>query len=259
VTAPLTAGRRTLLTFGVPLSLAFIGYGALGIINAVGLTHYTQSVDLVATAHVLTVNANEGSLDLQPSPDGDVHVRVKGVYSLSKTKLSTASTSAGVTVTGRACNGGVFICSQDMTIEVPADFQVTARSDGGDVSASGLTGALNLRSSAGDVHVDGPSGQLTLSSSAGDVSVANAHSSEVSATSSAGDVRLGFSVPPTRVLASSSAGDVTIGVPSSVPYKVSGSTSGGGNRNIRVPTDDTSSRSITADTSAGDVSIEPAG
>ncbi|MDX6254268.1 MAG: hypothetical protein QOJ11_602 [Frankiales bacterium] len=259
MTAPLTAGRRTLLTLGVPLSLAFIGYGALGIVNAVGLTHYAQSVDLVATAQVLTVDTSDGYVRLQPSSDGAVHVHAKGVYSLSKPKLSTTSTSTGVTVTGRQCNGGILVCSQDITIDVPAGFRVTARSSGGGVSASGLTGALNLRSSAGDVEVDRPSGQLTLSSSAGDVSATNAHSTEVSASSSAGDVSLAFSTPPNRVLASSSAGDVTIRVPVSVPYKVSGSTSGGGQRDIRVPQDDASTRTITADSSAGDVSILPAG
>jgi DUF4097 and DUF4098 domain-containing protein YvlB len=244
-----------LLTFGVPLSLAFIGYGALGIVNAVGLTRYTQSLDLVPTARVLTVDTNDGHVDLVPSLDGNVHVHAKGVYTLSKPRLSATSTSAGVTVTGRHCNGGILICSQDMAIEVPAGFEVTARTSGGGVSASSLTGPLDLRSSGGDVSVDGASGRLTLSSSAGEVSATNVHSTDVSASSSAGDVGLAFSVPPTRVLASSSAGDVTIRVPTSVPYKVSGSTGGGGTRDVQVTQDDTSSRSITAAASAGDVLI----
>ncbi|MDX6202237.1 MAG: hypothetical protein QOJ83_1737 [Frankiales bacterium] len=223
MTAPLTPGRRALLTFGVPLSLAFIGYGALGILNAVGLTHYTQSVDLVPTAHVLNVDTGDGDVHLVPSPDGNVHVLAEGVYTLSKPRLSTASTTAGVTVTGRQCNGGILICSEDMTIAVPAGFQITARTSGGDVSAT------------------------------------NVQSTEVSASSSAGDVRLAFSVPPTRVLASSSAGDVTIRVPTSVAYKVSGSTSGGGTRDILLTPDDTSARSITADSGSGDVLVEGSG
>ena len=253
---PLTPGRRTLLTFGVPLSLAFIGYGALGIVNAIGLTHYTETVNLVSTARALTVNGNDGSVHLVVSPDAGVHVVAKGVYSLSKPRLVTATSVNGVTISGHQCSGGVLICSQDITIEVPASFQVTARSEGGDVKATGLTGALNLQSSAGDVKVTRASGQLVLSSSAGDVEATDISSTDVSATSSAGDVDLRFDTPPDRVVATSSAGDVDVQVPNTVAYRVSSADSNGSGA-VKVHTDSQSARTIEAHTSAGDVRVEP--
>jgi hypothetical protein len=255
---PLTPGRRAMLTFGVPLSLAFIGYGALGIVNAVGLTHYSESVTLHPVTNTISVDAKDGSVRLIASPDGDVHVLEHGVYSLSKPRLSAVATAHGVTVVGRQCAGGVFICSQELVVQVPASFKVSAKSSGGDVRTMGLTGDLTLTSSAGDVHVDGSAGRLTMSSSAGDVDGTNLRSSDVTASSSAGDVDLRFVVGPTRVEAGSSAGDVVVRVPGAVAYHVTTRTSAGDTKST-VHEDSTSSRIINAHSSAGDVTVEPVG
>lgn len=258
MTMPMTSGRRTLLTFGVPLSIAAIGYGALGIVNAIGLTHYTDSLVVVPVSQVLNVDASEGSVRLEASPDGNIHVVAKGVYSLAKPKVRAEATVAGVTVTGRQCSGGVLICSQDLVIEVPASFQVTAKSSGGDVRVSGLTGQLDLHSSAGDVRADGVTGKLVMSSSAGDVDGTNLRSSDVTASSSAGDVSLRFAADPTHVAADSSAGDVDVRVPGAVAFRVNAKTSGG-DASSTVHEDSASSRTIDAHSSAGDVDVRPTG
>jgi Putative adhesin len=252
----LTPGRRAVLTFGLPLSLGFIAYGTLSIVNAIGLTHYTQSALAVPQAQVLTVNAHGGSVRLRPSPDSNVHVSVKGLYALRTPTLRTISTKSGVTVTGSCPTVAVITCSQNITIELPVAFQVTAHSSGGDVSASGLTGQLDLTSSAGDVADDGAIGRLTMTSSAGDVDGTNLRSSDVTASSSAGDVSLQFAVDPTRVEAGSSAGDVDVRVPNQVAYRVTVQSSGGDAVN-RVNQESTSTRTIDAHSSAGDVSVRP--
>ncbi len=258
MTAPLTSGRRTLLTFGAPLSLALIGYGALSIVNVVGLTHYTETATVVPLAQMLTVNSGGGYIRLRVSPDANVHVVAKGVYSLSKPHLETSSTTAGVTVKGRSCNGGVVVCSQDIIVDVPASFRVSAYSAGGNVKATGLAGELVLTSAAGDVNVDGTSGKLTLDSSAGDVHGSNLRSAEVTASSSAGDVSLTFAVDPNRVNAGSSAGDVRVRVPNAVAFRVS-TQSSGGSHSSTVQEDSASARTISAHSSAGDVSVRPNG
>lgn len=254
---PLTPGRRTLLTFGIPLSLAFVGYGALGIINAIGLTHYTQTVTLTPTTKVLTVSAAGGYIHLEASADANMHVLAKGVYSLSKPRMTVTSTPAGVTVKARSCSGGVFICNQDLVIQVPTTFQISAHSSGGDVSADGaFTGDLDLNSSAGDVSADGVSGPLILKSSAGDVDGRNLRSLDVTASSSAGDVDVRFATAPTRVEAGSSAGDVDVRVPVDVQYHVT-TQSSAGDHVSSVPENSSSSHTINAHSSAGDVDVSP--
>lgn len=255
--APLTAGRRATLTFGLPFAVFFVGYGALALVNVFGLASYTDTATLTPQAQVLTVKSPEGAIRLLPSADGKVHVTAKGHYTLERPSLHTSSTSAGVTVKGSGCSPfGVLVCGQDITIELPPGFTVVASSSGGDVRATGLSGPLQLHSSAGDVHVDGSTGTLNVSSSAGDVKGTNLSSTQVSASSSAGDVSLRFAVVPNAVTATSSAGDVSVRVPGSVAYQVNPHSSSGDTR-VTVRRDDASTHVITAGTSAGDVTVEP--
>ena len=251
---PMTSGRRTMLTFGVPLALAFIGYGAFGIVNSIGLTHYSSTLTLHPVTQVLTVSASDGSVRIQVSPDADVHVLEKGVYSLSKPRLVAEVTPQGVSVRGRQCDGGILICSQDLVIEVPASFQVTANSSGGDVHAVGQFDNLDLSSSGGDVGADGATGRLQLQSGGGDVDGRNLQSPDVTASSSGGDVDLRFAVDPDQVEASSSGGDVDVQVPGDVPYRVVVKSSGG-SATSTVRQDSSATHTINADSSGGDVSV----
>ena len=255
MTMALTPGRRTLLTLGTPFSLIFIGYGALAIVNAIGLTHFSQTWTEVPQAQMLVVKANVGGVQLEPSPDARVHVTVSGLYSLSKPKVNVASTPGGITITGSCATFAVIACTENIVVQVPATFAVTASSSAGDVRATGLTGALHLSSSAGDVHDDGATGPLTMTSTAGDVVGTELGSATVTASSSAGDVSLDFVAAPTRVEAGSSAGDVDLRVPD-VGYALSLTTSGG-NQHTTVRTDPSAPRTIDAHSSAGDVTIRP--
>lgn len=255
---PLTAGRRTVLAFGIPFSVLAIGYGALALVNVIGLTSYdvSQTVTVAPSAKVLTINAGEGYVHLQVSPDGNVHIRQKGHYTWRKPTLKVTSVASGVTIGGHCSNLIDSICGQDMVVQVPADFRVTAHSSGGDVSANGLTGALNLSSSSGDVSADNAVGPLVLDSSAGDVDASGLRSTDVVASSSAGDVSLAFAEPPNRVEAGSSAGDVDVTLPNTVAYRVTAHSSAG-DTNVGVHTDSTATRTVDAHSSAGDVTVDP--
>jgi Putative adhesin len=258
MSAPMTQGRRALLTLGVPFSLLVIGYGSLSLVDVIGLTSYTQSLSSTPIVHVLNVDTASGSVTIEGSPDADVHVTAKGFHTLTKPKVTSTSTSTGVAVTGDCNDNGVLLCTQNLVIEVPVAFQVNVKSSGGSVRILGLTGPLDLHSSGGDIHVDSSVGRLTLDSSGGDVHVTNSSSTDVTASSSAGDVDLAFVVAPSRVQATSSAGDVTVQVPNSVGYRVT-ATASAGSSHVTVHTDSESSRTIDAHSSAGDVTVKTAG
>jgi hypothetical protein len=235
MTEALTPGRRALLTLGGPLALAMIGYGAFGIVSSIGLTHYKQTYLVVPHSQVLNVKADLGGVRLQPSPDSNIHVVSQGVYAFRIPKVKSTSTASILTIEGSCPLSGVAICSQTITVQVPASFTITASSAGGDVRATGLTG------------------RLTLSSSSGDVAATDLGSTDVTATSSGGDVELRFATVPQRVEAGSSAGDVDLRLPDSV-YAVSAQTSAG-DTHVTVPTDPRSTRTIHAHSSAGDVAV----
>jgi DUF4097 and DUF4098 domain-containing protein YvlB len=78
----------------------------------------------------------------------------------------------------------------------------------------------------------------------------------VQSESSSGSVDLTFSTAPSSVDAKSSSGDVTVLLPSGdETYKVDTDTSSG-DESARVKTDPSSVRTIKAETSSGDITVE---
>jgi DUF4097 and DUF4098 domain-containing protein YvlB len=146
-------------------------------------------------------------------------------------------------------------CSANYLLRVPRGIQVDARTSGGDLTAAGLAGDVVLRSSAGDVDVSDLSGRANLNSSAGNVVARDLHSTEVDATSSAGDVELRFAGAPQMIEADSSAGDVNLRLPNGADvYQVNASASAG-DVTTDVRTDPSSDRRLELRSSAGDVTV----
>jgi Putative adhesin len=144
-------------------------------------------------------------------------------------------------------------CRADVTLTIPADVDVVARSSAGRVSASGLEGAADLESSAGRVDVRDHSGELRAHSSAGVVVVEGLASDDAEVSSSAGVVEVTAVEPPRNLVAESSAGDVRVILPDGA-YALDADTSAGDVR-IEVPTDPDSEYHVRVHSSAGDVTV----
>jgi hypothetical protein len=127
-------------------------------------------------------------------------------------------------------------CGVSFELHVPAAVAATLATDSGDVTSTGLRG------------------DAALSSSSGDVTARDLSAGTVTAQTSSGTVDLDLATAPTAVTATSSAGDVTVAVPGGTGYRVEATTSAG-DREIGVPDDPAATRTITARTEAGDVTV----
>ena len=106
----------------------------------------------------------------------------------------------------------------------------------------------------GSVMVTGISGPTTAGSTAGGVAVLRSRASTISATSTAGDVRVESITTPTLITASTSAGSVDVEVPRGA-YRIDASATAGSVNLSGVTRDQTSSHVIRASSTAGGVSI----
>ena len=85
-----------------------------------------------------------------------------------------------------------------------------------------------------------------------------ATSADVTASTTNGSVDLGFVDPPTDVVARSTNGSVTVRVPvDGLTYFVTARTTNGTTNTDSVPSDRTSNRTITAETTNGSVNVVP--
>ncbi|MGH3318832.1 MAG: DUF4097 family beta strand repeat-containing protein [Streptosporangiaceae bacterium] len=253
---PPSSGRRAALAIGgilVALLIPYWGFHLLGWTSggATRTTHqtYTQPVE--------RVNAEIASGDVTVTrADGSAVVareRLRG--SLWAPRVEKRLSGRVLTLRGHC--GGPFQtqCDISVSIAVPEDVAVDLTTSSGDVSATGVAGPATLSTSSGDVESRDVGGPLTMTTSSGDVVGAGLHPARVTATTSSGDVKLGFVTRPRHVQGHTSSGDVTVEVPSgSQTYNVTADTHSG-DREVRVRTDPASPRSIEARTSSGDVTV----
>lgn len=143
-------------------------------------------------------------------------------------------------VTARCPDDGGERCQAGLVITVPAQASSQAELGAGGVEISGLTGEHDVRSSAGGVRGTdlGPG--------------------SVSATSTAGGVDLTFAAAAPDVHAESSAGSVDVRVPVGPAYHVTTETTAG-STDVGVPDQPGADHRITARSTAGGVTVAPAG
>jgi len=205
----------------------------------------------------LSVQVPNAALTLEPSTDGQVHVRMTGSYFGNEPTL-TARTSGGVTEVRGGCRPQLFSrCALSVTVQLPTALPSTVDGENGRITVSGLTGRLDLHTTNGTIDVLGSVGRVDLGTTNGDIRVAESASAAVAATTTNGSVTLQFVNPPDSVDAGSTNGSITVRVPvDGVTYRVTAQTTNGSVERDSVPSDSTSRRSITALTTNGGITVQ---
>ncbi|KIZ18494.1 DUF4097 family beta strand repeat-containing protein [Streptomyces natalensis] len=225
-----------LVVFGAALAVG----GSLTACSAFGPTQRAQrtyTVDDKITA--LTATTHGGNIEIVPIAAGG-KVKVTEKYEYNDTKPHPAHTveNGRLTLEAADCSGSGERCSVAYRVLLPRKASV------------------DLHTSGGDITVRGTSGAISAETSGGDVTVADSTARTAEVKTSGGDVDVTMASAPDKLSGQTSGGDVTIRLPKT-SYAVDASTSGG-TRKVSVPTDGGSAHKITARTSGGDVSVEPA-
>ena len=239
----LTTGRRWALLLGLPIVLATIADGGFQCVALVGQDTYRVAPITAPLGNKVSVGVGNG--DITVVPGAGKRAVLTGVvnYSLFRPVVKWEHTATATFLDGPNC----------FWVEA-----VRATSGSGDVSASNLTGALNLNAGSGDITLDHLSGPLVLSAGSGDINGTSISATNVQANDSSGDVDLSFNRVPTDVDIGDGSGDITVAVPANVSYSVVAKASSG-STNIGVPTNPLSHNVIHLSAASGDISIVPSG
>ena len=250
--------RGGVITAVVVLGLVlFIGAGLVLIaITGGGLgapVHLAADGEAGASVDVRVPNA---AIRFEPSPDSQVHVRADGTY-LGATPTVTLSTGNGVTeVTGGCPSQWLGFCSLTMTVELPRELSLTADGANGRIDASGLTGTLRLSTTNGAVATTGTLGRVEIHTTNGAISLRDTASRRVTAATTNGAVEIEFRDAPEVVEARSTNGSVTVRMPAAgLSFLVDAQTTNGTVDTASVPSDPSARRSITAQTTNGNVTV----
>jgi hypothetical protein len=275
---PLTLGRRLALALGVPGAVFLIVFTSFSLVGNLGKASFPVSRTLPLSGGHFTMNVGGGDVNLQGAPGAGGTARLTGTvtYSLVRPKLYWGDGSGAASVRLGCSFWSTADCELNAHVDLPAAVVVSASTDGGNVSATDLSGAVTLRTGGGDVTVSRLSGPVSVTTSGGNVSVdqvsgvTRLHTGggditgtgittrDVTAETSGGNVGLTFTVVPANLVVRTGGGDVTIVVPRpprGVGYDLN-ATSGGGDVNRAVAIDSASPYKITATTSDGNITIE---
>ncbi|MDN5919216.1 MAG: DUF4097 domain-containing protein [Pseudonocardia sp.] len=182
------------------------------------------------------IEAEAGSVDLRPGPDGSAQVQRTLRWSGEAKPEFTQSVSGNtLTITAR-CPDDDERCTTDLVVTVPA-----ATSTRTDVTA-------------GDIDVDDLTGAQDLTATAGRISGTGLGAAPVTARATTGQVSLRFAAAPPTVDAEASTGNVDVRVPAGPAYQVQAQVQTG---NSRVEVADTpgAEHRISARSTTGNVSV----
>ena len=242
--------------YGIAISVALIlggGYWAL-----TGLTEDTKtSKDAYPVqGTVLAIDSGSADLELRSGDVREITVDRKFSRNVFGSDPGEQYENGKLEIRDTGCGFLSFGCDTDYVVTVPKDLKVTIESSSGDLKVSDLPGGATLKTTSGNIEASKIGGALTMNSSSGNLEASDLTASSVTTESSSGNLELTFRTAPTSVQAETSSGDVTVVLPTgSETYKVDTDTSSG-DESAEVKIDPASTRTITAKTSSGDVSIE---
>jgi hypothetical protein len=239
------------------------------------LARHIDTISIAApAAHRLVVHSSSGNVTVTGTSRDDIAGTAKRTWSFVQPKVTTTHVGDAVELSV-SCGWNISgYCGASFDLQVPAGTAVdletssgdvtatglhadaTLRTSSGNASATGVTGNVTAHSSSGDVTATGVTGTLSLDTDSGTIAVSDSAAPRVDASTSSGDVRIDLAADSEAIDARTSSGGVAIRLPDTagVAYRLdlhtdSGTTSG------QVRTDPSSSRTITASTSSGDVSV----
>lgn len=242
--------------FGIAISIALILGGGWWALTDLTENSHTSNEQFPVHGTSLVIDSGSTDVEIHSGDVSQITVTRKikrNIFgSVPKDKYQDGTLELG----DAGCGFLSFNCRTDYVVVVPKALKVTAESRSGDLQVSDLSRGAELKSSSGDIEVHQIGGELRLESSSGDLAGHDLTAGTVTTRSSSGDIELDFGSAPSAVQLKSSSGDVTIQLPSGdAAYKVETHTSSGDDSTM-VKTDPASDRSIKADTSSGDITVE---
>jgi len=227
----MTPARRIILLLGVPLSLTLLAWTCFAIISQASQGSYAVSYAPVRVIRGLDMNIYGGDVTLQggvaPSAarfTGSGTVWYGLSYSGQRPTLVTAQTPTGTRINFTCPN---YNCALSSTVDVPPQAPVTVTSNGGNITATGISDAT-LQTGGGDLTVDGLTGNVSLNTDnapngpyggGGQVDGTLA-AQNVAVDSGGNNVNLQLTTAPSNLNITTEGGSVTLQLPAGYTYRV---------------------------------------
>ena len=232
--------------------------------------HQNNVVSFSGIPSEVVIESSAGLVVVVPADGDQVQVSRRATWTLFKPEMSV-QVVGGSLVVKADCVGPSFICDVQYRVSVPSTVAVRVIGGDGNVQIAGIGGHIDVQTSKGSVAVSDLTSDLKVRTSSGDVTLSSVSGAFDAATdsgsitgtgltgatiqtgTSSGDIALNVTGSADRIGAGSSSGDIALVVPD-LAYNVDAQAASG-DVDVNVTQADDASRSITATTGSGHVSI----
>jgi hypothetical protein len=263
------------LLLGVPVVLVVITANAYSVVQNLGKGSFpVPDTALTVPSSGLAVSLGGGNATVRGDASLTSTAHLSGTVSYALERPSLHLRAGNVSLSCPFIDGGN--CDLSATVDAPERAPLKLTTGGGDLSVSGLSGAVSASTDGGNVTASRLTADVTVSTGGGDVTVSQLSgtvslhtdggnitgtaitSAHVSAATGGGDITLTLTRPPRDLTVSTDGGNVTIVVPAGVAYDVVQEYTAGGSASKSVELSSTSPYKISATSGGGDITIEPA-
>jgi DUF4097 and DUF4098 domain-containing protein YvlB len=204
----------------------------------------------------VVVDGHNGEIEVVTADVATITVERDETYTFRRPRRS-ASVEDGTLELDDGCPRFTFFvlgrCEVDFRITIPSGLEIDLETSNGDIVVQGVSGPINADTSNGSIELDGVSGEVSADTSNGSIIGRGLLSTVVDVDTSNGRIVLVFDAAPERVVAETSNGSIEIQVPEG-PYRVDANTDNG-DLDLNLAVDPDAERSITAESSNGDIDI----
>lgn len=256
---PRGGARLPLRILAVGLAVLLVVYGAFVLASLLGRETKTSSASFDGV-RVLELDTSFESVDVVAEPGATrVDMTRRWTWSTKEPSVSARVVGDRLVVSSSCPWSPGLPCTGRVTLTVPPDLAVRGGTSDGHLLVDGVTGPLVLRTTDGGLELRGVSGRLRLASRDGSVDGTGLRSTNVTADTADGHVRLDFTVAPSSVQTATRDGSVEVLVPDDgTAYRVAVEVSDG-SQHVRVPTDPKAAKRITVHTTDGSVTVGTGG
>jgi hypothetical protein len=272
---PMTPGRGVALVLGVPVVLTLIALGGYSIVQNLSRASFpVPDTALAVRSSGLAVNLDGGNATVRGDASLASVAHLSGTVSYTLARPSLQLRTGDISLSCPWIDGGN--CDLSATVDAPERAPLKLTTGGGDLSVSGLSGAVSASTDGGNVTASRLTADVTVSTGGGDVTVSQLSgtvslhtdggnitgtaitSAYVSAATGGGDITLTLTRPPRDLTVSTDGGNVTIVVPGNAAYDIVQEYTAGGSATKSVQVSSSSPYKISATSGGGDINIEPA-
>ncbi|HYK66529.1 MAG TPA: hypothetical protein VEV45_01190 [Streptosporangiaceae bacterium] len=253
--------RRGLRVAGLTLAAGVLGAGVLGAglascaLSIGGLQHHTSSYTI--GSHVTTLVVSDQAGDVHITGGSSDTTSVTEHISFHGTAPTTMHRTATSTLTLSSHCPGAETCTVGYTITTPRTTTVRVTDGAGSVSVGSLGGLVTVHVNAGRISLSSLAGPVNATSNAGSIHGQSLSPTSASLHVSAGEIAVTFSEPASAITATTDVGAISVRVPNTVQYDVTTRTTVG-SVHVSVARSAAATRTITASTKTGSITIEPA-